>query len=191
MKYLPEERGGLPPFLSITAACSGLGKTTLLENIVCRFAARGLKVAVIKHHHGNLPPDEPGKDTWRYRRAGAAWTVLAGAGGLVLHCGTCRGSAGRYEIDPVKLVAALSILEPELDLVLLEGYKHHAGLPKVEVVRPEAGREGPVTPATQLLAVVADGHLDAGVPVFGWGQLEELVEYLGRILGLKWGDTPC
>lgn len=192
MKSWLEKRGGLPPFLCITAARSGMGKTTLLEQLISRFTAREYRLAVIKHHHGHLPPDRPGKDTWRYRQAGAAWSVLAAAGGLVWHCDCHHEGTGPYAIDPVRLVAALAAVDPELDLVLLEGYKRHAGLPVVEVMRPEVtGTVGPVTPAGRLLAVVADGLPDTGVPVFGWGRLDELVDYLVEIMGLKGRNRGC
>ncbi|MGQ9556435.1 MAG: molybdopterin-guanine dinucleotide biosynthesis protein B [Desulfurispora sp.] len=192
MRSWLEERGGLPPFLCITAARSGTGKTTLLEQLINKFTARGYRLAVIKHHHGHLPPDQPGKDTWRYRQAGAAWSVLAAAGGLVWHYDSHREGAGPYPIDPVRLVAALAALDPGLELVLLEGYKRHAGLPGVEVMRPEiTGTARPVTPAGRLLAVVADGLPAAAVPVFGWGRLDELVDYLVERLGLKGRNTGC
>lgn len=169
-----------------------MGKTTLLEQLISRFAARDYRLAVIKHHHGDLPPDQPGKDTWRYRQAGAAWSVLAAAGGLEWRCNGHRQGTGPYPIDPVRLVAALAVLDPGLDLVLLEGYKRHAGLPGVEVMRPEVtGTAGPVTPAGRLLAVVADGLPDAGVPVFGWERLSELVDYLVEVMGLQRRHAGC
>ena len=52
----------LPPILSFVAP-SGTGKTTLLENVIKDLAARGLRVAVLKHDAHRLELDKHGKDT--------------------------------------------------------------------------------------------------------------------------------
>ncbi|MCQ5377533.1 MAG: molybdopterin-guanine dinucleotide biosynthesis protein MobB, partial [Candidatus Methanomethylicia archaeon] len=62
----------IPFAIAIVAPGSGYGKTTLIEGIVSYLAARGMRVFVVKH-----TPEEPaiqdnkGKDTWRFREAGA------------------------------------------------------------------------------------------------------------------------
>ena len=50
---------------------SKVGKTTLLEKVIALLAAQGIRVAVIKHHHGDFEMDVPGKDTYRHKQAGA------------------------------------------------------------------------------------------------------------------------
>jgi molybdopterin-guanine dinucleotide biosynthesis protein B len=53
------------------AGYSGSGKTTLIEQLIPRFAARGMKVSMIKHTHHNFDLDKSGKDSFRHREAGA------------------------------------------------------------------------------------------------------------------------
>jgi len=55
---------------------SGAGKTTLIEQLLARFASRGLSVSVIKHAHHGFDIDRPGKDSWRHREAGATEVML-------------------------------------------------------------------------------------------------------------------
>ena len=48
------------------------GKTTLVERLVEHLAARGYRVSTVKHAHHEVDLDQPGKDSWRHREAGAA-----------------------------------------------------------------------------------------------------------------------
>ena len=60
-----------PVIINLIAAQSGTGKTTIIEKLLPELTAQGLQVAALKGevHHYNL--DIPGKDTWRFARAGA------------------------------------------------------------------------------------------------------------------------
>ena len=51
---------------------SGSGKTTLIERLLPEFARLGKTVNVIKHSHHDLELEPPGKDSGRFRAAGAA-----------------------------------------------------------------------------------------------------------------------
>ena len=50
------------------AGPSGIGKTTVIENVIPLFSAMGLSVSVIKHTHHDFDVDKPGKDSWRQRQ---------------------------------------------------------------------------------------------------------------------------
>ena len=54
------------------AAYSGTGKTTLLEALVPKLTAAGLRLGILKHAHHNFDVDKPGKDSYRLRKAGAS-----------------------------------------------------------------------------------------------------------------------
>ena len=54
------------------------GKTTTIENLTRELAERGYKVACIKHINEDFAFDTPGKDTWRYRQAGANIIIATG-----------------------------------------------------------------------------------------------------------------
>ena len=61
---------------------SNSGKTTLIEKLIPLFIARGLRVAAIKNAHHGFDMDRPGKDSFRYRDAGAQQVLIATASTL-------------------------------------------------------------------------------------------------------------
>ena len=48
------------------------GKTSLMERLVAEITGRGFSVSTVKHVHHDVDLDQPGKDTFRHRAAGAA-----------------------------------------------------------------------------------------------------------------------
>jgi molybdopterin-guanine dinucleotide biosynthesis protein MobB len=64
------------PSVSFVAP-SGTGKTTLIEGVIRVLVGRGFRICVLKHDAHNLTLDQPGKDTWRFRQAGAFRAVIA------------------------------------------------------------------------------------------------------------------
>lgn len=71
--------------LIVSAAASGLGKTLLCCELISRASSQGMKVLCCKLSRGGHAPhgvqEGPGRegtDTWRYCRAGATRTVVAG-----------------------------------------------------------------------------------------------------------------
>jgi molybdenum cofactor guanylyltransferase len=66
-----------PPALLGFVAWSGTGKTTLLERLIPRLVARGLRLGVLKHTHHAFDMDQPGKDSHRLRQAGATQVMAA------------------------------------------------------------------------------------------------------------------
>ena len=112
------------------AGYSGSGKTTLLEQLIALLRQRGLRVSVVKHTHHRFDIDHQGKDSWRHREAGAYEVVVASDRRMAL----MREYEQPHAIDPHELLAEL---DPRVDWVLVEGFKH-SDLPKVEVWRPAA-----------------------------------------------------
>ncbi|QNI03177.1 molybdopterin-guanine dinucleotide biosynthesis protein B [Halomonas sp. SH5A2] len=104
------------PVLGITA-WSGTGKTTLLEQLLPRLRAEGVQVAVIKHAHHRFDVDQPGKDSYKLRSAGATPMLIASSQRLALMQETPDGE----EPDLNQLLAMVAVHEP--DLVLVEGFK--------------------------------------------------------------------
>ncbi len=128
---------------------SGSGKTTLLTALIPLLIARGLTVSTVKHAHHDVDLDQPGKDSWRHRAAGAQEVLIAaGRRWALLH--ENRGE----EPDLAALAARLA----PVDLVLVEGYKASPH-PKLEVHRPSLGRP-PLWPGrADIVAVAADTPL--------------------------------
>lgn len=116
---------------------SGTGKTTLLEKLLPELTSAGLNVALIKHSHHNVDLDKQGKDSYRLRQAGANPTVIA-----------CDQRWAIMTETPAKAVkfadifADLCQLQPDLDLVLVEGFKGEE-LPKIQLHRKDLDKPLP------------------------------------------------
>ena len=126
------------------------GKTSLMERLVAEITARGHSVSTVKHVHHDVDLDQPGKDTFRHRQAGARETVLASAHRFALMV--------EHRGPEPDLPAVLARLAP-VDLVLVEGYKRDAH-PKVEVWRAATGQPL-IQPGDPLVRAVAT---DATLP---------------------------
>jgi len=97
------------------AGWSGAGKTTLIVKLIPAFAARGLSVSTLKHAHHQFDIDQPGKDSFRHREAGAHEVLIASANRFaLLH--ELRGAP-----EP-SLAALIDKLEP-VDMLLIEGFR--------------------------------------------------------------------
>ena len=105
---------------------SGVGKTTLMEKVLARLVSRGRTVSAVKSTHHDTDLDSPGKDSWRYRTAGAKEVVLAGDKRWAL----MRETEGQK----VSLQEILSRMDA-VDIVLVEGYKGEEGIPRILVHR--------------------------------------------------------
>lgn len=114
------------------AGASGSGKTTLIERLIPALRARGLRVSVMKHAHCGLETDQPGKDTWRHREAGAYEVLAASPERLVLQ----RSFERPQERSVHELIPAL---HPGVDWVLVEGWRD-SNLLKVEIWRAATTR---------------------------------------------------
>ena len=121
------------PFMITVVGYKNSGKTTAIEGLVKALSIQGYRVGTFKHCHHGFELDQPGKDSWRHRKAGSAGTVLMGPEGFALMGDIPPGG------DPRPLAGWLF---GEADLVLAEGF-HWLPLPRIEI----AGSDGKVRPA--------------------------------------------
>jgi molybdopterin-guanine dinucleotide biosynthesis protein B len=150
------------------AGWSGAGKTTLLVKAIPRLTARGLRVSTLKHAHHSFEVDQPGKDSYEHRAAGAT-EVLVGAASRWALVHELRG-----EQEP-DLRALLRRLSP-VDVVVIEGYKREPH-PKLEVHRAVLGKPLLHPDDPNIMAIVADGPLpQAKVPVIPLDDVEQIVD---------------
>ena len=114
------------------AGYSGSGKTTLVEQLIRGLREHGLRVSVIKHAHHQFDVDQPGKDSWRHREAGAFEVLVASNQRLVLQ--------RQYEkVTEPQVHELLAQVYDGVDWVLVEGFKF-SDLSKLEVWREDAGQ---------------------------------------------------
>ena len=137
------------------AGWSGAGKTTLIVKLIPELNRRGLSVSTIKHAHHNFDLDQPGKDSYEHRAAGAQEVLVASANRLAL----MRELRGAPEPSLGEL---LRLLKP-VDLVLVEGFKRDP-LPKIEVFRAANGKP-PIHPDDpNIVALISDSRASSGLP---------------------------
>jgi len=150
---------------------SGSGKTTLITQILPLLRQRGLRVSALKHAHHGFDIDRPGKDSYRYREAGAEEVMLVADGRwALLHEGA--------EDDDMSLQAVVCRMAP-VDILLVEGFKM-AHIPKIEVYRPSLGRPPFYSEDSEVVAIASDAAIETdGRPALS---LNDPVQVAGFIL---------
>lgn len=151
------------------------GKTGLMERLVAQIVGMGFSVSTVKHVHHDVDLDQPGKDSFRHRAAGASEVVLAGARRFAL-------LREHREGEP-DLSAILARMAP-VDLVLVEGYKRDSH-PRIEVFREGEGR-ALIQPGDPLVRAVASdvAGLRCGVPVLDLNDTAAVAGFILREVGL-------
>lgn len=152
------------------------GKTGLMERLVAEFVARGLSVSTVKHAHHGFDVDQPGKDSYRHRQAGATEVLLSSRKRFALmheHRGT----------EEPELKELLTKLAP-VELVLVEGYKRDFH-PKIEAHRSENRNPLIATEDATIRAIASDaGATVEGRPAFGLDDTVAIADFIANELGL-------
>jgi len=164
------------PFLSFVGR-SNTGKTTVIERLIPILNERGLKVAVIKHHTHDFDIDIPGKDTYRYKQAGASTSILVSPGKIALVEDTS---------EELALEVIINRYVRDVDLLLIEGFKRER-IPKIEVFRKKEDGNIPVcTGDANLIAIITDELVETSLPVFSRNDVQSIAEFIiSHFTGLK------
>ena len=157
----------MPPVLAFIGK-PNCGKTTLIEKLIPALADKGVRVGTIKHHHGEIQMDTPGKDTWRHKQAGARVVLLSSPVGI----GLIQDTVGETPVEEL-----VSRYCQDVDLVIAEGYKW-SSLPKIEVFRSTIYDEPMEEPGETLVAVVSDVEIRQGLPWFKYDDIDSLVKFI-------------
>ncbi len=156
------------------AGWSGAGKTTLLCRLIPALVARGHTVSTLKHAHHAFDVDQPGKDSFLHREAGATEVLIGSAARWAL-MHELRGAP-----EP-ELPALLARLGP-VDLVLVEGFKRGTHR-KIEVHRAAVGKPLLHPDDPSIVAIAADPVEPAPIPSLSLDAIEAIADLVLRLAG--------
>ncbi len=144
------------PIISVVG-WSNSGKTTLICKLIPELNRRGYRVATVKHDVHGFDWDQPGKDTWLHRKAGAAVSAISSP----------RRFALVRELDRELSLEEIAGTIKDVDIIITEGYKF-GNKPKLEVFRKERAKKMElVSPLEDLFALASDYSFDVqGITVF-------------------------
>src|ERR1700675_1426830 len=151
------------------AGWSGSGKTTLIEKLIPRFTQRRIKVSLIKHAHHTFDVDQPGKDSYRHRHAGATEVLVTSSRRWVL----MNELRGVQEPSFDEQIAHFS----PCDLLIVEGYKF-APIPKLEVWRAETGEALLHPNDPHIVAVASDAKVETKLPLLELNAHETVAAFI-------------
>ncbi|GIB57372.1 bifunctional molybdopterin-guanine dinucleotide biosynthesis adaptor protein MobB/molybdopterin molybdotransferase MoeA [Vibrio cholerae] len=152
------------------AAYSGTGKTTLLEALLPKLTAAGLRIGLLKHAHHDFDVDKPGKDSYRLRKAGASQMLIASRNRHALMTETPDAEA---EFDYL-----LTRFDAEkLDVILVEGCKNIA-FPKIELHRAEVGKPWLYPHDENIIAIAADEAVETALPQMHINDLDAIADFV-------------
>src|SRR5215813_1195042 len=152
------------------AGWSGSGKTTLITKLIPRLIARGVKVSTLKHAHHGFDLDQPGKDSFFHRAAGATEVIISSA----------RRWAILHELreEPEWDLRALVTKMSPVDLVLVEGFKRDA-FPKLEIYRAANGKSLIHPHDPHIVAIASYIALpQAKIPIINLNDIEAIADLL-------------
>ena len=149
---------------------SGSGKTTLVEKLIRILKSQGLRVSVIKHDAHDFQIDKEGKDSYRFREAGADEVFISSG-----------SKSARISNSPRSLNDTLSECT-DSDIVLIEGYKY-ADIKKIGIALKQRGYELPC-PVSDYEAIVTDDppyfRGEKSIPVFHRDDAESLAAWIAE-----------
>jgi molybdopterin molybdotransferase len=173
-----ETRADRSPPLFGVVGWHNSGKTTLLVRLIAALGARGYVVSTVKHAPHVFDVDQPGKDSYRHRDAGAREVLVASSQRWAL----MHELRGAPEPSLNDLVARLG----PADLVLVEGFKA-VSLPKLEVYRSGISEGQPLAASdARIVAIATDLDRTSEVfsafdkPVFGLADIEDITTQLSK-----------
>jgi len=152
------------------AGWSGSGKTTLMMRLLPELIGRGLTVSTMKHAHHNFDIDQPGKDSYVHRSAGATEVVVASANRWAL----MHENRGAPELSAVQLMQHMT----PVDLLIIEGFKREPHS-KIEVYRQTNGKPLLHPEDPHIVAVASDTPLpEVTLPVLALDDIKAIADFI-------------
>ncbi len=159
-----------PPLFGVVG-WKNSGKTTLMVKLIAAFTARGLNVSAVKHAHHAFDIDHEGRNSYRYRAAGAQTVAISSRARFAIMTELHE----RPEPTLEELAAAIE----GADLILVEGFKSEKH-PKLEVRRLDALNRTPLASGDpSIVAIASDFEIERShLPVFGLDDLEAIADFI-------------
>ena len=158
------------------AGWSGSGKTTLIEKLIPLFVKHGLRVSLLKHAHHTFDVDQPGKDSYRHRRAGCQEVLISSSRRWAL----LHELRGAPEPGLAELIERVS----PCDLLLVEGFRRE-NVAKLEVYRACVGEALLHPQDRNIVAIACDERLETGLTQFDLNDPPPIAEFILGHLGLR------
>ncbi|MHC1591055.1 MAG: molybdopterin-guanine dinucleotide biosynthesis protein B [Candidatus Helarchaeales archaeon] len=151
------------------------GKTTLMEKIIARLE-KNLNVGTIKHSRKTIEIDREGSDSWRHFKAGAIHTCISSPTLFVLIQKT------KKELPLKKILYLMERARPNLDIILIEGYKEEK-IPKIIITDDPAFLES--FDENEILAVISNKTFECKQPIFKHDDVDEIVNVILKAFNKK------
>ena len=154
-------------------AYSGTGKTTLLAKLISILSGRGLRVGIIKHAHHTFDIDQPGKDSYKLRKAGASKMMI----GSINRWALMADAENDQEFSLQDHIQRMD--QDNLDLILVEGFKLEE-IPKIELFRPSLGNDLFFPNDKNVIAIATDDTLpvETKLPVLDINNPDEIIAFI-------------
>jgi len=163
------------PVLGFCARSSGIGKTTLLTQLIPALIRQGLRISVIKHAHHEFDIDHEGKDSFKLRQAGAVQMMVASRQRWALMTELVRTPHAENEPNLAHLLAQMD--STLTDIVLAEGFKHEP-IPKIEVHRAAFGTSLLASEDANIIAIATDTPLPIATPQIDLNDINAIAAFI-------------
>lgn len=167
-----------PPLFGVVG-WKNSGKTTLMARLIGELAGRGYAVSVIKHAHESFEIDQPGRDSFKLRQAGACQVALSSPKRFAL--------MRELGVAPEMSFGEVLAYAGPCDLVLVEGFKREA-FPKIEIRREGAASREPLHGTFPEIVAVASDRPETEketLPVFQLDAIAAMADFIVAQLGLQ------
>ena len=159
------------PWIINIVGRSGSGKTTLVERLIRHYVGLGCRVSAVKSMRHDFEIDYPGKDSHRYREAGAFTSIIANR----------EKYAMVTDIDDDRTPLDIATGQcGSSDVLIIEGFREGGG-DKIEVIG--CSGESPLYQSgiSNIRILVTDKTIRAEVPVFKRDDIAGIVAALEKL----------
>jgi molybdopterin-guanine dinucleotide biosynthesis protein MobB len=153
--------------------------------VITELSVLGWRIGVLKHAHHRFDIDQPGKDSYALRHAGAVQTLVASRNRWALMTETLKSTQDPSLAD---LIGQLN--QRQLDLILVEGFKH-SHYPKLEVHRSIVNTALLYPQDPDIIALITDDKLQTkishNIPLLDLNDSAQVVQFILKFIGKQHG----